>query len=101
MTTKNSTGNKAFTATAVALEAGTRVVLGSGGTISAAAESSLCIGVTTEYIAASGTGNVQLFGDYQFTQHSAIRYVDGHVHEKCMELALDFIAEITGVPQAD
>ena len=63
MVTKNTTGNKAFTATAVAIEAGTRVVLGSGGTISAAAESSLCIGVTTEYIAASGTGNVQLFGN--------------------------------------
>jgi hypothetical protein len=61
-TTVNDTGYKAFTATAVAIEKGIIVVLDSSGTISAAAVTDCSIGVTTEYIAASGTGTVKLWG---------------------------------------
>lgn len=61
MTTENTTGFKTFQATAVAIEAHVRVVLGSAGTISVAGETDLDIGVTEEAIAASGYGTVKLW----------------------------------------
>jgi len=61
MTTENTSGYKTFQATAVAIEANVRVVLGSGGTISVAGATDLDIGVTQEYIAASGYGTVKLW----------------------------------------
>ena len=63
MITENSSGFKAFTATAVAIEAYTRVVLGSGGTISVAGANSLGVGFTTAVCAASGIVNVALIAN--------------------------------------
>lgn len=75
MTTQNSSGHKAFTATAAALAEGVRVKVDSAGLISAAAAAEGAIGVTTEAIAASGTGNVKLFnagGTFLVTASAAI-----------------------------
>jgi hypothetical protein len=62
MITENSTGYKSFTATAVAIAAHVRVVLGSAGTISVAGASDIGIGVTLTAIPASETGTVKLWG---------------------------------------
>lgn len=59
-TTSNSSGFKAFTATAVAIAEAVRVKLDSSGTISAAGVGEDWIGVTTMPIAESGSGTVQL-----------------------------------------
>lgn len=75
MTTENSTGFKAFTATAVAIAAHKRVKVDSNGLISVAAAAEGAIGVTTEYIAASGTGTVKLWtapGTFLVTANAAI-----------------------------
>lgn len=61
MITENSTGFKAFTATAVEIAAYVRVVLGSGDTISVAGAADIGIGVTTSVIPASGIGTIKLF----------------------------------------
>jgi hypothetical protein len=62
MNTQNDSGFRTFQATAVALEAFVRVTVDSNGLISAAGASDVGIGVTQEAIAASGYGNVKLFG---------------------------------------
>jgi hypothetical protein len=75
MITENSTGFKAFTATAVEIAAYVRVVLGSGGTISVAGAADIGIGVTTAVIAASGTGTVKLFsapGTFMMKANAAV-----------------------------
>ena len=59
-TTENTTGYRAFTATATAIGVGVRVVLDSSGTISAAGATDNWIGTTVSAIAASGTGTVRL-----------------------------------------
>lgn len=59
-TTSNTTGYKAYTATAVAIAEAVRVKLDSSGTISAAGVGEDWIGVTVAPIAASGSGTVQL-----------------------------------------
>lgn len=59
-TTSNTTGYKAFTATAVAIAEAVRVKLDSSGTISAAGVGEDWIGVTVAPIAASGSGTVRL-----------------------------------------
>ena len=61
-TTSNQSG-RTFQATAVAINAGSVVTYDSSGTISVSGDnaSEQVIGVTTEDIAASGYGNVQLF----------------------------------------
>lgn len=67
-TSENSTGLKAFTATAAALAKGLRVKVDSAGKILVSEAANDAIGVTAEPIAASGTGNVKLFsapGTYQ------------------------------------
>lgn len=72
---ENSSGYRAFTATAVALAAYIRVKVDSAGLISVAGATDNAIGVTTEAIAASGTGNVKLFsapGTYLVTAGAAI-----------------------------
>lgn len=61
MTTANSSGYKSFTATAVAIGEGKRVKVDANGNISVAAAAEGAIGVTTQAIAASGTGTVKLF----------------------------------------
>jgi hypothetical protein len=60
-TTTNESGFRAFTATAVAIGLGKRVKVDVNGLISVAAAAEGAIGVTTEAIAASGTGTVKLF----------------------------------------
>jgi len=72
---ENNTGYKAFTATAVAIAAYIRVKVDSAGLISVAGAAENAIGVTTEAIAASGTGTVKLFsapGTYLMTTGAAI-----------------------------
>jgi len=59
-TTSNSSGFKAFTATAVAIAEAVRVKLDSSGLISAAGVGEDWIGHTTAPVAASGLGTVQL-----------------------------------------
>jgi hypothetical protein len=71
MTSRNSVGEKAFTATAVALAAFVRVKLDSSGNISVAGATDDWIGETTEAIAASGTGNVRLRGPSRIVTCSA------------------------------
>jgi hypothetical protein len=61
MTTANDTGHKTFQATAVAIEAYVRVAFDANGLIAVAGETDLDIGVTEEYIAASGYGTVKLW----------------------------------------
>lgn len=61
MTSANSSGYKSFTATAVAIGEGKRVALDSAGLILVAGAAVGAIGVTTQAIAASGTGTVKLF----------------------------------------
>jgi hypothetical protein len=75
MSTVNTTGYKAFTATAVAIAKNVRVLLDSSGTISAAGVSDEWIGTTIEDIAASGTGVVRLRnapGTHFFTASAAV-----------------------------
>jgi hypothetical protein len=60
-TTSNSSGYRAFQATAVAIAEGIRVTVDSNGLISAAGAAVGAVGVTTEPIAASGWGTVKLF----------------------------------------
>lgn len=74
MSTQNNSGYMTFTATAAAIEANTRVVLGAAGTISAAGETDYGIGWTTEYIVASGSGTVKLVGS-QGTQLAQVASV--------------------------
>ena len=72
---ENSSGYRAFTATAVAIAAYKRVKVDSNGLISVAAATENAVGVTTEAIAASGTGTVKLFsapGTYLVTANAAI-----------------------------
>lgn len=61
-TSQNTTGYRTFQATAAAIGQAVRVKVDSNGQISAAAASDAFIGVTTEAVAASGYGTVQLFG---------------------------------------
>jgi hypothetical protein len=61
MTTQNETGFKTFQATAAAIEEFVRVTLDSNGLISKAAATDPGIGITQEYVAASGYGTVKLF----------------------------------------
>lgn len=79
MITENATGLKAFTATAVAIEAYTRVVLGSGGTISVAGATSLGIGFTTAACAASGIVNVRLIDGGTVLCQAASAIAAGHL----------------------
>jgi len=75
MITSNSTGFKAFTATAAAIAANVRVVLGSGGTISVAGAADIGIGVTIAVIPASGIGTIKLWsapGTFLMTADGAI-----------------------------
>lgn len=60
-TSENSTGLRTFQATATAIALGARVKVDSNGAISVAGAAEAAIGVTTEYIAASGYGTVKLF----------------------------------------
>lgn len=74
-TTRNNTGFKTFTATAVALAEGVRVQLDSNGLISAAGATDPWIGTTEAPIAASGSGVVKLRnapGTLLFTASAAI-----------------------------
>lgn len=59
-TSENTTGYKAFTATAAAIGIGVRVTLDTSGTVSAAGATDNWIGTTTHAVAASGRVNVRL-----------------------------------------
>lgn len=61
MATNNDSGFATFTATAVAIAAYSRVKVDSAGLILVSGAAADSIGVTTEDIAASGTGNVKLW----------------------------------------
>lgn len=74
-TTANSSGYRAFQATATAIAAYKRVKVDSDGLISVAAAAEGAIGVTVEAIAASGYGTVKLFnapGTFMVTANAAI-----------------------------
>jgi hypothetical protein len=74
-TSENTTGYKAFTATAAALTPGIRVKLDTSGLISAAGATDAWIGTTVSAIAASGTGTVRLRncpGTHMFVAAGAI-----------------------------
>lgn len=58
---QNSSGYKAFPATAVAIGAGKRVTVNASGQIAVAGAAVAAIGVTIEAVAASGIGVVKLF----------------------------------------
>lgn len=60
MASRNTIGFKTFTATAVALEPYVRVILDGDGLISVAGTGDYAIGMTQEYIPASGSGIVKL-----------------------------------------
>lgn len=60
-TSENSTGLRTFQATAAAIAHGARVKVDSNGLISVAGAAEVAVGVTTEYVAASGYGTVKLF----------------------------------------
>ena len=72
---ENSSGHRAFQATAVAIAPYLRVKVDSAGLISVASAAEGAIGVTTHAVPASGIGNVKLFsapGTYLMTAASAI-----------------------------
>jgi hypothetical protein len=74
-TTRNDTGFRTFTATAVAIGEGVRVKLDSNGEISAAGATDAWIGTTEHAIAASGKGTVKFrnaAGSLLFTASAAI-----------------------------
>lgn len=74
-TAENTTGYKAFTATAAALGVGVRVKLDSSGLISAAAATEAWIGTTVSAVAASTSGTVRLRncpGTHMFVAAGAI-----------------------------
>lgn len=74
-TTQNTSGFKAFVATAAAIAAYTRVKLDSNGEISAADADEPWIGITQEAIAADGVGTVRLRnapGSYFVTASAAV-----------------------------
>lgn len=58
---ENSTGLRTLQATSTAIAYGARVKVDSNGLISVAGATDPAIGVTTEYVAASGYGTVKLF----------------------------------------
>lgn len=60
-TSENSSGLRTFQATAAAIAHGARVKVDSNGLISVASATEVAVGVTTEYVAASGFGTVKLF----------------------------------------
>lgn len=74
-TSENSSGLRTFQATAAAIAHGARVKVDSNGLISVAAAAEAAVGVTTEYVAASGYGTVKLFtapGTYLCIAASAV-----------------------------
>lgn len=75
MPTTNDSGFKSFTATSTAIALGARVKTNSSGQILVAGATDVAIGVTTQAIAASGTGTVKLFnapGTYMMLAGAAI-----------------------------
>lgn len=60
-TSENASGFRTFQATAAAIAAGARVKVNSSGLILVADAADAAIGVTTEYVAASGYGTVKVF----------------------------------------
>lgn len=106
---------KTFTATAVAIPQYTRVMIDSNGLISAQTVHTAknCIGVTQEYIAASGSGTVKLLnapGSFNLLVGSSVaakgaklyQYAAGTVtpYYTASTLATGFIAIETGVTGA-
>ena len=74
-TTENTTGYRAFTATATAIGVGVRVTLDSSGTIAAAGATDNWIGTTVSAIPASGTGTIRLRnapGSHMFVAAGAV-----------------------------
>lgn len=74
-TSENTTGFKAFTATAVAIGANLRVALDSDGKIAVSGAANDWIGTTVAPIAASGVGTVRLknsCGSHMFTASAAV-----------------------------
>lgn len=74
-TTTNSSGYRTFQATATAIAQGKRVTVDSNGLISVADAAVGAVGVTTEYIVASGYGTVKLFnapGTFMIWANAAI-----------------------------
>ena len=72
---ENTSGYKSFIATGTAIPAYTRVTVNASGQITAAAATDITIGVTMEYIASNGIGNVKLFsapGSFMMTASAAI-----------------------------
>ena len=72
---QNTTGYKAFTATAVAIDEGIRVKIDSDGKVSAAGATDAWIGTTTHYVAADGVVTVRLRnapGTALFTASAAV-----------------------------